>query len=192
MEHVKNLTKDSENLKVLVKGEVTGRTSLFGKTVYQVDTETSDSFEVCEDCVFEDITKPVEVPQFVADWYEESKIVLDYAIWDVIQSNAKGNVQSEELNNWIENTEDAIIILVKMHLFGYKVKKDKKYIVKLKGVINGTKTLKHNTHEDSWYMGIVHESNGLEIYHTKEELEEAGFKEVFDNPMFEVEELKKW
>ena len=131
-----------------------------------------------------------EVPQFVADWYENSKMVLDYAIWDVIQSNAKGNVQSEELNNWIENTEDAIIILVKMHLFGYKVKKDKKYIVKLKGVINGTKTLKHNTHEDSWYMGIVHESNGLEIYHTKEELKAGGFEGVFNNPMFEVVEMK--
>ena len=190
MEHVKNLTKDSENLKVLVKGEVTGRTSLFGKTVYQVDTETSDSFEVCEDCVFEDITKPVEVPQFVADWYENSKMVLDYAIWDVIQSNAKGNVQSEELNNWIENTEDAIIILVKMYLFGYKVKKDKKYLVKLKGVLNGTKALKHNIREDSWYMGIVHEFNGLEMYHTKEELKAGGFGGVFDNPMFEVKEME--
>lgn len=30
-----------------------------------------------------------EVPQFVADWYENSKMVLDYAIWDVIHSNAK-------------------------------------------------------------------------------------------------------
>lgn len=131
-----------------------------------------------------------EVPQYVADWYENSKVVLDYAIWDVIQSNAKGNVQSEELNNWIENTEDAIIILVKMHLFGYKVKKDKKYLVKLKGIVNGTKALKHNIREDSWYMGTVQESLDLKMFHTKEELKAGGFEGVFNNPMFEVVEMK--
>lgn len=132
-----------------------------------------------------------EVPQFVADWYENSKMVLDYAIWDVIQSNAKGNVQSEELNNWIENTEDAIIILVKMYLFGYKVKKEKKYLVKLKGVANGTKALKHNIRADSWYMGIINESIDLKMFHTNEELKAGGFEGVFNNPMFTVVEVEE-
>lgn len=75
-----------------------------------------------------------------------------------------------------------------MHQFGYKIKKEKKYLVTLKGVINGTKALKHNVREDSWYMGIINDSLDLKLFHTKEELEANGFGGVFDNPMFEVVE----
>lgn len=75
-----------------------------------------------------------------------------------------------------------------MQQFGYKIKQEKKYLVKLKGVIDGTKTLKHNMNNGSWYLGIPFESKDLKDIHTKEELEVGGFGGVFDNPMFEVEE----
>lgn len=38
-------------------------------------------------------------------------------------------------------------------------------------------------------MGIIHESTDLRLYHTKESLDSAGFSYVFDNNMFEVEEV---
>lgn len=182
MEHVKNLFKDSKNLDVIVKGTVTGKhVNSQDEVLYQVETPCGDCFEADERCVFEDITKPVEVPQYVADWYEGSKVVLDYAIWDVIQSNAKGNVLSEELNNWIENTEDAIIILVKMHLFGYKVKKDKKYLVKL---IQGGQYL-HTDHSGETLFTAFSQS----IY-TKKELKELDLEWVFDCPGIKLEEVE--
>ena len=122
-----------------------------------------------------------EVPQFVADWYENSKMVLDYAIWDVIQSNAKGNVQSEELNNWIENTEDAIIILVKMHLFGYKVEKVDLYRVKL---IHGGQYLHTETLGDTYFTCAE------KSVYSKEKLSDLGFDWVFNCPGIELEKVE--
>lgn len=130
------------------------------------------------------------VPQYVADWYEKHKDDIDFRIWKEIKNRALGSYNNEKINDWIESTEDAIIILVKMHLFGYKVEEEKKYLVKLKGVIDGTKVLKHNMNDDSWYLGISFESKDLKDIHTKEELEAGGFGGVFNNPMFEVEEMK--
>lgn len=66
-----------------------------------------------------------EVPQYVADWYEENKDDLDYGVWKEISNKHLNFEYDEKLNYWIENTEDAIITLVKMHLFGYRAKKDK-------------------------------------------------------------------
>lgn len=40
-------------------------------------------------------------------------------------------------------------------------------------------------------MGIVHEVNSIKVFHTKRELENDGFSGVFDNPMFEVEEVEE-
>lgn len=73
-------------------------------------------------------------------------------------------------------------------LFGYTIMEEERYLVKLKGVIDGTKVLKHNLNDDAWYMGIPFEVKDLKDKHTKRELEEAGFGGVFGNPLFEVEE----
>lgn len=177
MEHIKNLTKDSENLKVLVKGEVTGRTSLFGKTVYQVDTETSDSFEVCEDCVFEDITKPVEVPQFVADWYEDNKDNLEKNIYDCIVG---WGIHSSEIRDWMrENTP--FQTLVNMQQFGYKVKKVDLYRVKL---INGGQYLHTETLRNTYFTCVA------KSVYSKEKLSDLGFDWVLDCPGIVLEEVE--
>lgn len=75
MEHVENLTKDSKDLDVIVKGRVTGKlfSSSGEETLYQIITDQLDNFEVDERCVYYDVTQPVEVDKYVADWYEEHK-----------------------------------------------------------------------------------------------------------------------
>lgn len=182
MKHVENLNKDSENLDVIVKGTVTGKhVNNRDEVLYKIETPCGDCFEADEKCVYHDVTKPVEVPQFVADLYEESKIVLDYAILDVIKSNAKGNVQSEELNDWIENTEDAIIILVKMHLFGYKVEKVDLFRVKL---ANGGQYLYTESSEITYFTCLSKSE------YTSEKLKELGFEWVLDCPGIVLEEVK--
>ena len=77
-----------------------------------------------------------------------------------------------------------------MHQFGYKVKTEKRYSVKIKGVVTNSKSLKHNTNLDKWYMGRLDEFEDVKTYHTKEELISGGFSGVFNNPMFEVKEVE--
>ena len=62
--------------------------------------------------------------------------------------------------------------------------------MKIKGVVTNSSTLKHNTELDKWYMGRLDEFEGVVAYHTREELEKGGFGDVFENPLFEVKEVK--
>lgn len=135
----------------------------------------------------EKVTESVVVDKFVADWYEEHKDDLDYSIWNVLTSIAKLTRKESTIKNWIDDTEDAIIILVKMHLFGYKVKKEKKYTVK----ITKTGQYLYCVDNDFTFVTYVRPDDNPRIYHTKDELESGGFSGVFDNPMFEVEEVEE-
>lgn len=147
-------------------------------------------FSACK-CIeefFNDELVP-EVPQYVADWYEEHKDNLEYDIWEYIFH--WGKQQNSEFYEWMNHANNnPFQTLANMNQFGYKIKKEKQYIVELKGVANGTKALKYNKHSGTWYMGTVHESTDLRLYHTKESLDSFGFSNVFDNPMFEVKEVQ--
>ena len=140
------------------------------------------------DKFFDDELIP-EVPQYVADWYEKHKDDLDYNLWSYLIGWEE--TKEDAFKKWVNECSESFQTIINMHQFGYKVKKDKKYLVKLKGVIDGTKVLKHNIRDDSWYLGISFESLDLKDIHTKEELEAGGFGGVFDNPMFEVEEMEE-
>lgn len=129
-----------------------------------------------------------EVPECVKDWYYEVQSDFYNSLDNLIRFCYRNT--EIPICKWFINTEDAVKILINVHQFGFKVKKEKKYLVKLKGVANGTKALKHNIRADSWYMGVINESVDLKMFHTKEELIKAGFEEVFDNTMFEIDEVE--
>lgn len=82
-----------------------------------------------------------------------------------------------------------------MHLacaIGYTVEKEKQYLVKMKGVEGHNSYLKYNKNLKHWYFGslfIYNNDVDTRTYHTRKELEEAGFGGVFDSPLFEVEEV---
>ena len=137
----------------------------------------------------EKVTGSVVVDKFVADWYEDHKDDLDYSIWNVLTSKAKLTRKEATIKAWIDDTEDAIIILVKMHLFGYKVKEDKKYTVRVKGIDGYTTHLNKNLDNDAWFFASDAEIKGFRVEHTREELEKGGFGEVFESPLFEVKEV---
>ncbi|MGZ9910261.1 DUF1642 domain-containing protein [Streptococcus sp. V919] len=80
--------------------------------------------------------------------------------------------------------------LIKAILDGYEVGKEKRYLVTIKGVMSNFRVLKHNINEDTWYMSNKINYTDLKAYHTKKELEDAGFGEVFDSSLFEVEEVE--
>ena len=185
MEHVKNLYKDSENLDVIVKGTVTGKSmNSQDEVLYQIETPCGNCFEADERCVYHDVTKPVEVPQCVIDWYEENEYNLDYNLWNYIID--WDEQEPSDFYNWFNASKKAFQTLVNMHLFGYKVKEETKYTVK----ITKTDQYLYCVDNDFTFVTYVRPDDNPRIYHTKEELEAGGFGEVFNSPLFEVEEVE--
>lgn len=197
MEHVKNLNYDSDNLDVIVKGKVTGKSiSTEDKVLYQIETDEFDKFEADERCVYHDVTKPVVVKQFVADWYEEHKDNLElnlYRAIDLVPSNYRDG-EFSKFEEWlVDEHTTPFQTLVNMHQFGYEVEKtkEKRYIVRIKSIMKNYNCL--NFDRDQGYWVFANDAHGYAygVYHTKKELEDAGFGGVFDNPLFEIEEVEE-
>lgn len=129
-----------------------------------------------------------EVPQYVADWYESNKKNLDYNLWNYIIDWE--DTEEDSFKRWVNNSKDAFQTIINMHQFGYKIKEEKRYSVKIKGVVTNSKSLKHNTNLDKWYMGRLDEFEDVKAYHTKEELIRGGFEWVFSCEGVEVEEVQ--
>lgn len=134
-----------------------------------------------------DESQKVIIPQFVAD-YIKYAIENDWDFQDLFKCIE--DEEDEELLRWVYHERNQET-LAAAWINGYTVEKEKKYFVKLKGMLPGTEFLKRNINEDTWYMGLFQESGGSKVYHTKEELEAGGFGDVFNSPLFEVEEVKE-
>lgn len=132
-----------------------------------------------------------EVPQFVADWYEDNKDDFEYLIWEWFNYKSKeGLKKNRQFYLWLNDcTNKPVETLVKMKLFGYEVKKEKRYYVRLKGVVDNLRLLRHNLPTNTWTIGSEEQCFNVSGAHTRKELEEAGFGEVFNSPLFEVEEV---
>lgn len=126
----------------------------------------------------------VTIPQFVAD-YINFKKTYDFHVYGAMREIE--NHYDKRVPEWFY--EKNIETFVRAWIDGYEVEEEKKYFVKLKGMLPGTEFLKHNIDEDTWYMGLFQESGVAKVYHTEEELEAGGFGGVFDSPLFEVEEV---
>lgn len=135
--------------------------------------------------------KPV-VPQFVADWYEEHKDNLEYNIWDWMKYNLEPKKRENVIfSQWLGKTvNNPVETLIKMKLYGYTVEKEKRYLVRLKGMVEDFVVLKLDKIRDGWYLGNDTEYSYTKVKHTRKELEDAGFGEVFNSPLFEVEEVE--
>ena len=130
-----------------------------------------------------------EVPQFVANWYEKHKNNFNFHVWDYVYMF--DNKDESDFTRWLNDSNvNAFQTLVNMHQFGYKVKEEKKYIVKMLGLLNNLSYLNYDSIDDEWYFNDADNGNAVGTYHTKKQLEDAGFSNVFDNPMFEVKEIK--
>lgn len=135
----------------------------------------------------------VEVDQFIADWYEEHKDNFEYNLWKWFNyDSATGIRKNKKFYSWLNNcTNNPVETLVKMKLFGYSVKKEKKYIIKLKNVQKGSESLKFDKVIGKWYFGFNQESSSTRLYHTKEDIVNAGFGLMFSSPGFEIEEVEE-
>ena len=133
-----------------------------------------------------DEPQKVQVPQFVADWYEANKDDFEGNLFKCID-RMPDLFSGEELSDFEEWIVDGhtkpFQILVNMHQFGYEVKKERRYTVKMRTT---KQPLFYNSLEKRLFFSL----GKLATQFTFKQLEEAGFGEVFNSPLFEVEEVE--
>ena len=173
--NIKALIKKYEAVECVV-GIVSGKTIL--KTVLK-DLQQLDE------------PQPVKVKQFVADWYEEHKDEFEYNVWDWLSSKSELRKIDSKFAFWLNDVDNTPIqTLVNMHQFGYEVEEEKRYLVKVKGIVNALSFLSYHKNADIWTVTDKNNSDGHRAHHTRKELEEADFGWVFDCPGIEIEEVE--
>lgn len=135
--------------------------------------------------------RKITIPQFVADWIRKCKtfkhfaVSLSFALQPIVWE--KNNL-SDKCIDWLMDANNQETF-ARAWLDGYTVE-EKRYRVEIRGVSDNSFRLKYNPDTKRWIMGSNVNNSGLIAYHTRKELEEAGFGEVFNSPLFEVEEVE--
>jgi hypothetical protein len=97
----------------------------------------------------------------------------------------------EDVNLWFcEDEKNRQNIFADAWVNGYHIEKEKRYIVKVKGVQEGYNYLNRRISLDSWFFSGESEPLDFRVKHTRKELEKAGFRGIFNSPLFEVEEVQ--
>lgn len=139
------------------------------------------------------MTEKQLVPQHVADWIDyckANKFFLLGALCSVgkfgegLADDYKGSVL--EAIAWIKSNQDEF---ARAWLNGYEVEQPTKYSVQIKGVKYTYAYLKYNSKHNYWYFSDATVGTYFSVYHTKEDLEKAGFGWVFSCDGVEVKEL---
>ena len=134
----------------------------------------------------------VIVPKMVAEWIKKCKTFKSFAVslsfalqpsvWEV-------NGLSDECIEWLADAENQETY-ARAWLDGYEIEKEKRYLVKLKGIFKGCEYLNFKFGR-VWTFSNEEENEEYRTCHTKKELEEAGFGWVFDCEGVEVEEVER-
>lgn len=130
-----------------------------------------------------DEPQKVVVPQFVADWLKLSKSI-GRSLFGAMRVFEKDD-DVEKWLQWSENQD----LFARAWLDGYEVEKEKRYLVKFKGLNRRYIILKYNKCDKTWFLGGELEFDFYRALHTRKELEEAGFGWMFDCEGIEVEEV---
>lgn len=125
----------------------------------------------------------VEIPKYVADW------ICYLKGWNKCLSYGLVNAPEEVIEWLCVDKLNRQEIFARAWLDGYKITEGAKYKVSMKGVSPNSCMLKYYHDTERWIMGTSIHFNDARLYHTKEELEAGGFSEVFNSPLFEVEEV---
>ena len=114
--------------------------------------------------------------------YYVSRIGFCYYLTDGFDTELKG--LSEGFQD-LENRKR----LIRAILFGYEVEKEKRYLVKVKGLCGNHETLNCEKQSKDWLFSSQEENSAYKTKHTRKELEEAGFGWVFSCEGIEVEKV---
>ena len=125
----------------------------------------------------------VKVPQFIADKIEYCKQTDGYSLFHAMDYCYNFN----DCEDWLESNEEKF---ARAWLDGYEVEEEKRYLVKVKGVCGNHETLNCEKHSKKWLFSDREENSLYKTKHTRKELEDAGFGEVFNSSLFEVVEVE--
>lgn len=125
----------------------------------------------------------VKVPEYIEDWIFKCQFLNNFSLSSALDSNtihlyAK---KSEFVKKWL-NDKNNQELFARAWLTDYEAEKEPKYKVKLKNTddyLNQTETGFH----------FFNNGENNEKF-TRKELEYSGFGEVFNSPLFEVEEVE--
>ena len=132
-------------------------------------------------------SQKVTVPQFVADWIEKARTYE----WDLDELFKRISEYSgdSEVSEWFY-TLGNIDIIARAWLDGYEVEKEPKYTVRVKGINGYGQYLNKASSSKTYCFASEIEKYGYKTKHTRKQLEADGFGDVFDSPLFEVEEVE--
>lgn len=95
--------------------------------------------------------------------------------------------ENAQFSKWIASTEKhPVETLIKMKLYGYKVKEKIKYNVK----VVETKQILYKSDEGAKFVDVYNTTQHKKYEFTKEELTNYGMSYVFNNKGFKVEEVE--
>ena len=139
-----------------------------------------------------DEPEKVTIPQFVADWYENNKDYLEYNFQDWLKHLSEYRLsKNEQFGKWVNEPENnPAETLIKMKLFGYEVEQEKRYYIRLKNVDENYNYLTCFKHLNAWALTEIKRDKKFRTEHTRKQLEDAGFGEVLNSPLFEIEEVE--
>ena len=129
-----------------------------------------------------DEPEKVKVPQFVAEHIEWTKEEDFHLLGAMNRENF-----DKKLEDWFY-TDDNMELFARAWLDGYE--KEKRYLVRIIGITNYNSYLNYHKEEDKWTIESRVEIDAIRTEHTRKELEDAGFGEVFNSTLFEVEEVE--
>ena len=127
------------------------------------------------------VSTKVEIPQCAIDVIENAR-EEGHSLSKAMDIMGK----TKDFCDWIDLTTNQELF-ARAWVNGYE---ETRYLVQIKNVRNGNDVLRYDESGNYWDFGSVNEYAFFRTRHTRKELEEAGFSEVFNNPLFEVEEVK--
>ena len=144
-----------------------------------------DTSEVLKDLQQLDEPQTAKVPQFVAEyieWTKEEDLHL-------LGAMSRGNFD-KKLEDWFY-TGDNMELFARAWLDGYEIEKEKRYLLKMKGICGNHETLNCKKYSNEWLFSSSEENRTYKTKFTRKELEEAGFGWVFNCPGIEIEEVEE-
>lgn len=123
----------------------------------------------------------VTIPQVIAEYIEQKKDDDYHLLGAMIEIRSHKN---KEIDEWFEFKEDDNMeTFARAWIDGYEVEKEKRYLVSLK---NGQPLVRAPLRKNFYFNQNI---TAGKYKATRKELEDAGFGEVFNSPLFEVEEV---
>lgn len=180
IEHINNTLFD--NLKDTLFTEPTfsiTENAKDNKVAITFETEQGGALVGCMLKKFEKVT----IPQFVADWIEKCKSEKR-RLHESLTYTPVG------VNGWVSNPKNQETF-ARAWLDGYEVEKEKRFLVKMKGVDSRTNYLYYGEGSKTWLFKTKLIDGLFRKSHTRKQLEEAGFGDVFNSSLFEVEEMEE-